>query len=109
MNEQREALFSEDATARLAPFWPAIVGLNLMVVATAVYWLSARLFDAGRPDFFYLADAFLHGRTWLVSPLGPHDVITVGGHTYVPFAPFPGIALRTRSGDGRGRATRLSE
>ena len=30
-----------------------------------VYWLSNRAFDAGRGDLFYLADAFLHGRTWI--------------------------------------------
>ena len=52
-----------------------------------------RGFDAGRGDFFYLADAFLHGRTWLDVRLGPYDVILVGGRFYVPFAPFPAIAL----------------
>ena len=30
-----------------------------------------RDFDAGRGDFFYLADAFLHGRTWLDVPARP--------------------------------------
>ena len=30
-----------------------------------------RDFDAGRGDFFYLADAFLHGRTWLTFQPGP--------------------------------------
>ena len=52
-----------------------------------------RGFDAGRGDFFYLADAFLHGRTWLDFPPGPYDVIIVDGRFYVPFAPFPAIAL----------------
>jgi hypothetical protein len=70
-----------------------LVGLGIAVVAFFVYWFCDRSFDAGRGDFFYLADAFLHGRTWLVSPLGPNDVITVAGHTYVPFAPFPAIVL----------------
>ncbi len=58
-----------------------------------IYWLCDREFDAGRGDFFYLADAFLHGRTWLDVILGPYDVIHVGGHFYVPFAPFPAVAL----------------
>ena len=44
-----------------------------------VYWLADRDFDAGRGDFFYLADAFLHGRTWLDFAPGPYDVIVVGG------------------------------
>ena len=53
----------------------------------------ARGFDAGRGDFFYLADAFLHGRTWLTFQPGPNDVIMIDGRFYVPFAPFPAIAL----------------
>jgi hypothetical protein len=69
------------------------VGAVVVVVAAILYWLAARDFDAGRGDLFYLADAFLHGRTWLDVQLGPNDVIIVGGRFYVPFAPFPAIAL----------------
>ena len=69
-----------------------------------VYWLADRGFDAGRGDFFYLADAFLHGRTWLDFAPGPYDVIVVGGRFYVPFAPFPAIAL-----DAARRAHRAAE
>ncbi|HEY8636410.1 MAG TPA: hypothetical protein VIL81_04025, partial [Candidatus Limnocylindrales bacterium] len=58
-----------------------------------LYWLADRGFDAGRGDFFYLADAFLHGRSWLTFQPGPFDVIIVDGRFYVPFAPFPAIAL----------------
>ena len=65
----------------------------LLVVATAVYVISAHKFDAGRPDLFYLADAFLHGRLWLERALGPYDVSVVGDRVFVPFAPFPAIAL----------------
>jgi hypothetical protein len=71
----------------------AAIGLALAVLAFVVYWLCARYFDAGRGDFFYLADAFLHGRTWLDFRPGPNDVIVVGDRFYVPFAPFPAIAL----------------
>jgi hypothetical protein len=71
----------------------AWVGLALAGIAAILYWLANRLFDAGRGDFFYLADAFLHGRTWLTVQLGPYDVIPVDGRFYVPFAPFPAIAL----------------
>jgi hypothetical protein len=67
-------------------------GLLVTLGAFAVFWLAAG-FDAGRGDLFYLADAFLHGRTWIESPLGPNDVITIDGRTYVPFAPFPAIVL----------------
>lgn len=71
----------------------AWLGVGLTIVAATVYWLSNRSFDAGRGDFFYLADAFLHGRTWLELRPGFQDVIPADGRIYVPFAPFPGIAL----------------
>src|SRR5688572_6414185 len=71
----------------------AFVGLGVTGVAALIYWLAARDFDAGRGDFFYLADAFLHGRTWLEFRPGPNDVIVVGDRIYVPFAPFPAVAL----------------
>ena len=69
------------------------IGLGLAVLSGVIYWLADRQFDAGRGDFFYLADAFLHGRTWLTAPLGPNDVIPIDGRYYVPFAPFPAIVL----------------
>ena len=76
------------------------VGAALIGVSFAVFLLSSRGFDATRGDLFYLADAFLHGRTWLPFALGPYDIVFGGidGQTgltrlYVPFAPFPAIAL----------------
>ena len=72
---------------------PVLIGLGLTVVSFVIYWFWARDFDAGRGDFFYLADAFLHGRTYLLFQPGPFDVIIVDGRFYVPFAPFPAIAL----------------
>jgi hypothetical protein len=68
-------------------------GLFMVAAAALIYWLSAKNFDATRGDFFYLADAFLHGRVWLDVRLGYQDVILRDGHIYVPFAPFPAIAL----------------
>ncbi len=70
-----------------------LVGAAVVAVSALVYWLSNRYFDAGRGDFFYLADAFLHGRTWLDFRPGANDVIIVGDRFYVPFAPFPAVAL----------------
>ena len=70
-----------------------ITGAGVVVVSAILYWLSNRQFDAGRGDFFYLAEAFLHGRTWLTFQPGLYDVIIVGDRFYVPFAPFPAIAL----------------
>jgi hypothetical protein len=69
------------------------LGLGVVAVAAVLYWLAAKDFDALRGDFFYLADAFLHGRTWLEARPGPNDVILIDGRSYVPFAPFPAVAL----------------
>ncbi len=68
------------------------VGLAVVAVTALVYWLGNRNYNAGRGDLFYLADAFLHGRTWLEVRLGAWDVIVVGDRIYVPFGPFPAIA-----------------
>ena len=69
------------------------VGFGIVVLTGVLFWLANRYFDARRGDLFYLADAFLHGRTWLTVQLGPYDVIPIEGRFYVPFAPFPAIAL----------------
>jgi hypothetical protein len=61
--------------------------------AFLLFYVSAYRFDAGRPDFYYLADAFLNGRTWLDSALGWADSVQVGDRVYVPFAPFPAFVL----------------
>ena len=75
---------------RLAP----VVGIGIALVAFLVYWFSNRAYEAGRGDFFYLADAFLHGRVFIDRIPGPFDVIYgPGGQIYVPFAPFPAIVL----------------
>ncbi|MFL5675182.1 MAG: hypothetical protein ACJ779_09255 [Chloroflexota bacterium] len=70
-----------------------LIGFLLVAASAIIFWGSDRNFDAGRGDFFYLADAFLHGRTWLTFQPGPWDVINVDGRFYVPFAPFPAVAL----------------
>lgn len=69
------------------------VGLVLTAVAFVIYGATSFSFDAGHPDFFYLADAFLHGRVWLDQLFGFYDSVVVGNRVYVPFAPFPAIAL----------------
>jgi hypothetical protein len=71
----------------------ALIGSTALAASFLVLWLSARAFDSDRPDFFYLADAFLHGRTWLDTALGPYDVVIDGARVYVPFAPFPAFVL----------------
>jgi len=75
---------------------PAVrCGFALLVglAAFAVFFGPAMSSGVGRPDFYYLADAFLHGRPWLAQALSPWDVAIVGGRVYVPFAPFPAFVL----------------
>jgi hypothetical protein len=67
-------------------------GAAAVILSFVVYVLASLRFDAGRPDFFYLADAFLNGRIWLDHAFGPWDNVVVGARVYVPFAPFPAIA-----------------
>jgi len=69
------------------------IGFWLVVISAVVYWFANRDFNAGRGDFFYLAEAFLNGRTWLDFQPGPNDVIIDGDRFFVPFAPFPAIAF----------------
>lgn len=78
---------------RSGPDRATLIGVGLAGIAALLYWLANRQFDAGRGDFFYLGDAFLHGRAAIDVRLGPNDVIPVGGRFYVPFAPFPAVAL----------------
>jgi hypothetical protein len=77
------------------------VGVGLVIASFFVFWLSNQSFTAGRADFMYLSDAFLHLRVWIpvgVYPpnapqVGENDVIVIAGRIFVPFAPFPAIAL----------------
>jgi hypothetical protein len=75
------------------PWLVPAVATGLVVVSFLIFLLSARTFDAGRPDLFYLADAFLHGGV-TIPPLGPYDVVpAAGGKVYVPFGPFPAVVM----------------
>ena len=62
--------------------------VDAVVTPLVIY---GKWFDAGRPDFFLLADSFLHGRLWLAVDWRPpiNDIVILHGHVYVPFAPFP--------------------
>jgi hypothetical protein len=77
----------------------AWIGLGLTAAAAIVYWLSNRYFDARHGDFFYLANAFLHGHTWIDLSAVPRDALTGqdmipdGSRFYVPFGPFPAFVV----------------
>ena len=69
------------------------VSACVYLAVSAIFAGGTHLFDAGRPDFFYLADALLHGRLWLEHARGPNDGVGDGARGYVPFAPFPALLL----------------
>ena len=76
------------------PDWRNLIApVIVFAAAFLVLLLCSRSFNAGRPDFFYLADAFLHGKTWLDYQPGPYDVVIDGARVYIPFAPFPAFVL----------------
>jgi hypothetical protein len=70
-----------------------LAGTVVVAASLLIYLLCAARYDAGRGDIFYLAKAFLEGRTWLDFRPGPWDVIVSDGRFFVPFAPFPSIAF----------------
>jgi hypothetical protein len=79
----------------------AWIGLGVTVASAVLFWLCNRFFDAQHGDFFYLADAILHGQLSIdraaIPPgaIGGQDVIPTddGLRFFVPFAPFPAIVL----------------
>ncbi len=73
--------------------WAPLFVVSVLAASLWLFYLPASLYDAGRPDFFYLADALLRGETWLTTAFGPFDVVVIGERVYVPFAPFPAFVL----------------
>jgi hypothetical protein len=79
----------------------AAVGLAVAVLSALLFWLCNRLFDAHHGDFFYLADAFLHGQVSIDRAIVPPNAITAqdsiptadGSRFFVPFGPFPAIVF----------------
>jgi hypothetical protein len=74
----------------------AYAAVALVVVCLAafeVYVWSLSGSRSARLDFYYLADAFLHGRLWLAQQPAPFDIVVVDGRSYVPSAPFPAVLL----------------
>src|SRR3989441_5056411 len=62
--------------------------------AFLIFWNTANIRgDPLRPDFFLLADGFLHGRTWIDSSalLAPWDRIDIAGRTYFHAGPLSAI------------------
>lgn len=80
----------------------------LFLLALACYWGTAIYFDhtatPGTAYFNLLADAFLHGRLYLLYPPDTLDLTSYQGRWYVPFPPLaallmlPAVAVRGVAG-----------
>lgn len=74
-----------------------VIAIVVFAVTAGVYLLTAHLLrKVDTPDtayFNYLADAFLHGRTYLLNPPVTADLTRFEGRWYVPFLPLPAFLL----------------
>jgi hypothetical protein len=74
-----------------------VIAIVVFAVTAGVYLLTAHLLRKVDPPhtayFNYLADAFLHGRTYLVNPPTTADLTQFEGRWYVPFLPLPAFLL----------------
>jgi len=75
-----------------SPWGAALVALLVYTMISAYY---GNLFKpSASPYYNYLADAFLHGQTWLrILPPSIHDLSFFNGRYYLYWAPFPAILL----------------
>lgn len=75
----------------------ALLVVLLWMMSLLISWASAVLLDRTHsPDaayFNYLADAFLHGRTYLIDPPAYDDLTNYAGKWYVAFPPLPALLL----------------
>lgn len=49
--------------------------------------------QSGAPHFVYLAEAFNHGRLWVMEPPNTNDWVKWKEHWYVSFPPFPAMLM----------------
>lgn len=74
---------------------PPRIAVAIGAIALVAYWLIDFRSGGRTGEFFLLADAFLHGRTWIEqgSLGGPWDRIDIDGRSYLPFAPLPALVF----------------
>jgi hypothetical protein len=68
----------------------------LATAAFGVFLSMTLIYPFRRADYFLLADALLHGRTWIEAQapsLPEWDLIQIHGHTYLPFGPGPALLV----------------
>jgi len=82
--------------ARLAATRPddAAIAVGLFVAALVVYLLIKHGQSTWLDYFVPLADAFLHGRLWLIDPPSNlNELVPIDGRWYVVYPPLPAILL----------------
>jgi hypothetical protein len=87
------SLFTSAINFALSP-WGAALGT--VIVYLLVSYLKGQIFrPSDHPYYSYLADAFLHGQSWLrvLPPRSVHDLIFLNGHYFLYWAPFPAFLL----------------
>ena len=93
-----EVLLPRGAAIRADPEASKARWRQLLFITTTVFGVflaTSLIYPFRRPDYYLLADAFLHGRTWIDPSLMPThvDVISWHGHTYLPFGPGPALLV----------------
>jgi hypothetical protein len=74
--------------------WGAAILAGLVYLLVSVYPSGRLLTQSFQPFYNYLADAFLHGQTWLrIIPPYMDDLVFINGRFYLYWAPFPAIVL----------------
>lgn len=73
--------------------WGAALLAGIVYLAISAY--SGKLFAPSIFAYYnYLADAFLHGQTWLrIIPPSTHDLVFFGGKYFLYWSPFPAFIL----------------
>ncbi len=78
---------------RVRRAWPLIAGVIALGVYAGCVWGTGHT-NARRWSYFdNLADAFLHGRLYLVHPPGTSDLTLHDGRWYVPFPPLAAVLM----------------
>jgi hypothetical protein len=70
-------------------FWSIIAGLTAFAVTLAVSHLRSTPYN----NYVLLADAFMHGHTWIVWPGDYIDALAYNGQHYIIEGPLPAVLL----------------
>ncbi|MGD6933706.1 MAG: hypothetical protein ACQCN5_05820 [Candidatus Bathyarchaeia archaeon] len=71
-----------------------LILLTLFVVAFAVYYFTGEGYSNNYNYYVRLADAFLHGRLFLLdNPSWLNELIPLNGVYYVVYPPFPAVIM----------------